>query len=355
MEGSIQSSLGKEKTVNIGNTNLWLLNVLRGVSALLIVLYHYTVQYDKSIGHVVPYTITVPWGCYAVYTFFMLSGFLTVYTYKENTTASGFLKKRFLRLYPMYWICMVVTTLYMIVIMPERMPSLKQFLVNLTMMPSLFGIDAIDGVYWTLIKELFFYIGFAIILRLGLIKGSKTGWVWGWLGISLFGAIYTYGPISFPLRGGVSLFLMPEYIYAFLVGCSVYYFNVSKDLKNRIAWLGYMMVCIVFCFCMKAGEVTVFFTVAVGILIVCSQKRINEWAYPVKRVFTPILIVSEISYVLYLTHQFIGFGIIRMMERYGLVKEMWMIVPVSQAILLAVILHYGVERKLNYFIIKKTK
>ena len=76
----------------------------------------------------------------------------------------------------MFWICMVVTTLYMFVIMPERMPSLKQFLVNLTMMPSLLGIDAIDGVYWTLVKELLFYIGFAIILRLGLIKGGKTGW-----------------------------------------------------------------------------------------------------------------------------------------------------------------------------------
>ena len=33
---------------------LWLLNVLRGISALLIVLYHYTTQYDLSIGHVRP-------------------------------------------------------------------------------------------------------------------------------------------------------------------------------------------------------------------------------------------------------------------------------------------------------------
>ena len=68
----MESTLKKE--------NLWLLNVLRGISALLIVLYHYTVQYEKSIGHLVPYTVTIPWGCYAVNTFFMLSGFLTVYT-----------------------------------------------------------------------------------------------------------------------------------------------------------------------------------------------------------------------------------------------------------------------------------
>ena len=347
MEGSIQSFSGEEKTVSTGNKNLWLLNVLRGVSAILIVLYHYTVQYDKSIGHIVPYTFTVPWGCYAVYTFFMLSGFLTVYTCKENITVSRFLKKRFFRLYPMFWICMTVTALYMFILMPERMPSLKQFLVNLTMMPSLFGIDAVDGVYWTLVKELFFYIGFAIILWLGLIKGGKTGWLWGWLGISLFSVIYSYGPVHFPFRGSVSLVLMPEYIYAFLVGCSVYYFNVSKDLKNKIVFVGYMMSCIVLCFYMKSGQVAMFFTVSLGTLIVCSQKRINEWIYPVKRVLTPILIVSEISYELYLTHQFIGFGIIRMMERYGLIAEVWVLLPIAHAIFLAIVLHYGIEVKIN--------
>ena len=33
-----------EKRIN----SLWLLDVFRGLSALLIVLYHYTTQYDKS-------------------------------------------------------------------------------------------------------------------------------------------------------------------------------------------------------------------------------------------------------------------------------------------------------------------
>lgn len=36
-----------EKKIN----SLWLLDIFRGISALLIVLYHYTTQYDKSIGH----------------------------------------------------------------------------------------------------------------------------------------------------------------------------------------------------------------------------------------------------------------------------------------------------------------
>lgn len=345
MEGSLQSSSKKE--VSTSKTNLWLLNVLRGVSALLIVLYHYTVQYDKSIGHIVPYTFTVPQGCYAVYTFFMLSGFLTVYTCKENETAVHFVKKRFLRLYPMFWICMAVTTLYMFILMPERIPSIKQFLVNMTMVPSLFGVSAVDGVYWTLVKELFFYIGFAIILQMRLLKKDKANWLWGWLGLAVFSVVYSYGPFHFPFRGGISLFLMPEYIYAFLAGCSVYYFNKSKKMKNKAMLIGYMMICVGLCFWMKAGEIAVFFAVSLGILLICTQKRINEQIYICKGILTPMLFISEISYVLYLTHQFTGFAIIQIMERYGLVAEVWIVIPIIHAILLAAILHYSVEQVIS--------
>lgn len=180
---------GKESMVEKKNNrvmgkkvnSLWLLDVFRGVSALLIVLYHYTTQYDKSIGHIGNYALTFPWGCYAVYAFFMLSGFLIVYTYKDTFNIVSFLKKRFLRLYPMFWICMLVTTIYMSFIFPERMPTVKQFLFNLTMFPTLFGSTAIDGVYWTMPKEIIFYIIFAIIAVMGGKKRRKQngyGYVW---------------------------------------------------------------------------------------------------------------------------------------------------------------------------------
>ena len=96
MERSLQSYSRKDQAVNRKSANretLWLLNVIRGVSALMIMFYHYTTQYDNSIGHLVRYSVTVPWGCYAVYTFFMLSGFLTVYSCKEDANAVSFLKK----------------------------------------------------------------------------------------------------------------------------------------------------------------------------------------------------------------------------------------------------------------------
>ena len=69
-----------------------------------------------------------------------------------------------------------------------------------------------------------------------------------------------------------------------------------------------------------------------------------------KKLLRPLIFISEISYILYLTHQFIGFGIIRLMEANGMIAEFWVLLPILHAILLAAILHYGVEMKINKFI-----
>lgn len=60
-----------------------------------------------------------------------------------------------------------------------------------------------------------------------------------------------------------------------------------------------------------------------------------------------MLFLSKISYVLYLTHQFIGFGLIRKIEINGLTNEAWVIIPIVHAVLLATFFHYEVEIKIN--------
>lgn len=68
-----------------------------------------------------------------------------------------------------------------------------------------------------------------------------------------------------------------------------------------------------------------------------------------------ILVLSDISYVLYLTHQFIGFGIIYNMENGGIIGEKWIIIPMLHACLLALFLHYVVEANINKKIKKLCK
>ena len=334
--------------------SLWMLDVLRGFSALLIVLYHYTTQYEKSIGHVEMYGVSIPWGCHAVYMFFMLSGFLIVYTYKENFNIVSFMKKRCIRLYPMFWVCMVVTTIYMIFIFPERVPSVKQFLFNITMFPTLFGTEAIDGVYWTMPKELIFYIVFSVIALWGGIKGKQsTIWLWLCMSIELICLGYCFSPFDLPAQWGIMFFMIPDYMYVFLAGCAVYYLNYTKNMQQKRVMILYLIICTFLCKFLCSNSTFIFFIFSLVVLILCSREQTNQKTEDMKWLLRPLIFISEISYVLYLTHQFIGFGIIQKMEMHGMTAEVWMLLPIAHAILLATILHYGVELRINRMIKKR--
>lgn len=241
---------------------------------------------------------------------------------------------------------MTVTTIYMLLIMPERAPSLKQFVLNLTMLPSFFGVNAVDGVYWTLAKELMFYLGFAGVILIGRVK-KNTLWLWIWLGLEIVCLTYTCSPIDLPFQWGITILLIPDYVFAFLAGSAVYYLTRGGNQKEKIMMSGFILVCIFLCFYLRSWDVVLFFALAICALIVCSNGWMNRKTACLQYVFRPFLFLAEISYVLYLTHQFIGFGIIQKMESNGMVGEAWVLLPIIHAILLAAALHYVVEKRIN--------
>lgn len=63
------------------------LNWIRGVAALLIMLYHYTTRYQEVLGHNEGWNVNFFYGCGAVNIFFILSGFLTAMTLKRRILA----------------------------------------------------------------------------------------------------------------------------------------------------------------------------------------------------------------------------------------------------------------------------
>lgn len=100
---------------------------------------------------------------------------------------------------------------------------------------------------------------------------------------------------------------------------------------------------------------TIFFLGAIIAVWFCSDEKINKKTNSIKKLLKPILVLSDISYVLYLTHQFIGFGIIYNMENGGIIGEKWIIIPMLHACLLALFLHYVVEANINKKIKKLCK
>ena len=159
------------------------IQVLRGLAAALVVLHHGTQAWSGSLHA----ANSAGWsnGAAGVDIFFVMSGFVMCSSLGERAQAPhparDFLKRRLLRLVPLYW---VVTLLYVLNLVraAHHIPSLKStpILLNLTplhlfcslcLIPffNSFGtVQPILPVGWTLCFEMFFYLllAFALATRL---------------------------------------------------------------------------------------------------------------------------------------------------------------------------------------------
>lgn len=333
----------------MGREHIKELDLFRGIGAIFVMLYHYTTRYEISFGHVGNYKIYVPWGYTAVSLFFMLSGFLIFLNLKEEDTALKFLYKKVIRLYPTYWAAIFLTTLSNTFLLPERVRPFSTILVNFTMVQRFFDIENVDTVYWTLYYELLFYIIIAIAISLGKRKDIKgiSPIVWYiFMGFVIIFSKIRLNNLDYKGIEWMSKLIMPRYIHMFIVGIMLYY--LYKDKKNFFAH-GVILLGIYNHYINHDLEYTRFFILYILLFyLVVYGVRIST---PLDR---PIAFIAKISYPLYLTHQFIGYGIIRWMEAVGMTHEIFLIIPIAISILLAYLLHHFVEEpSVRYFKRKK--
>src|SRR5689334_6048092 len=153
------------------------IDLLRFLAALSVVLFHYSFRgYAADDMSIMPYPLLAPaakYGYLGVDLFFLISRFVIV------MSASGggvrrFVVSRAARLYPAFWACCTVTFLLSVAIGGSRYSaSVGQYLVNLTMLSSFFGVASLDGVYWSLFVELKFYILVAILCLYNKVEGIQ--------------------------------------------------------------------------------------------------------------------------------------------------------------------------------------
>ena len=138
------------------------LDALRGLAALSVVLFHYTYQYFILTGYSEPIVSFFKFGGVGVQLFFVISGFVIFLTLDKSKSVFDFFVSRFSRLYPPYWFAVIFTSLVILITQVlGKEVDLKTFLLNMTMLQYFFGVDDIDGVYWTLRVEITFYFWIA--------------------------------------------------------------------------------------------------------------------------------------------------------------------------------------------------
>ena len=261
-----------------------------------------------------------------------------------------FIWKRAKRLYPAYWICIVITSIVMGLFLPENLRDIKTILINLTMLQNFVGVTNVDGVYWTLSFELIFYFYVAVLL---LIKNRSLKLIrniaFVWVGISyIYLAFETIGVSNIAMKT-VRLVMIPYFCAPFAGG--VFLAVVAKNRKRDYFSYGGGLATIVLSFLLQELSYAVLYGIAAGMLFIVVEKRFiaMDSAYSSKiekgsNVLSPLAFVASISYPLYLLHQFIGFAIIVHLERAGLTGELVIFIPIILLFALAWGVQLGVDK-----------
>ncbi len=319
------------------------LDYIRAISCILVILYHYTTKYGEAISKI-DYPFSVPWGHMAVCSFFLLSGFLCLYTSKENIELGSFLKSKFIRLYPVYWVAMIITTIVCIFSLPQVVVSIKEFILNLTMVPEVFKIKFVDGAYWTLLRELVFYIFIALLLKFKL-KGKINYISFAWL-IVLFIMYFINLKYDHFIVSLANYAFIYNYAQQFIAGMMIFKILESQSLKQSIFPIINLMLCVVCNFITRGLGYTIFLLVVVTLtLVVVLNTKFNFYKLNDKaiKILKPLSFIALISYPIYLVHQNIGYAIISLFESIGVTSEFVIIIPITVAILLGWLLHKFVE------------
>lgn len=218
---------------NSKNEYLDVLQVFRGIAALMVVLHHSisSIKYYHKIDY--PFLDYIGFlGKFGVDFFFVLSGFIITYSAyyknKEPNSFSNYIKNRLIRIYVPY-LPIGIFMLIVYTFLPGFSNSNRDIsmLTSLTLIPH--GNPALS-VAWTLSFELCFYLLFSISFY------SKKTWNWFVLFWFIFILIFTYSPFSSLniIENPFLKILFSTYNIEFILGYILALLSVRKIRINKI-------------------------------------------------------------------------------------------------------------------------
>ncbi len=272
------------------------LQILRGISSLLVVLFHLT-ETIKGEGHGTFLNGIFKNSSSAVSIFFVLSGFIIYVSSKKliNSKSTGlFYAKRLIRIFPVYWFSISYVTLYLYFLKPSNLPdSFPEWIKTLILFP---GHTMLNGVSWSLSYELFFYLLFGL-----LILNSKSKYFLFLLillslarclsiidiDFNYSNFIFSYGNILFSM--GVITAIASEKIKIRNAKTSIFLFMASFVIY--IYW-DYLQADRTFLYDFLVGIFSCLF-----IITLLGAEPLFD-----NKIFRPLIVLGNISYSLYLIH-----------------------------------------------------
>ena len=288
------------------------LDALRGLAALAVVLFHYTTNLRLNYPQFNP-PIELPHGHFGVELFFVVSGFVIFMSLARVRSVAEFAIARVGRLYPAYWAAVLFTSAILSTGgLPDRALDWTSSILNLSMLQEFFGARHVDGVYWTLSRELVFYL-----LMGALLRWKKTDRVHAVMGLLLL----VQAGLSIAARTGLpelrhnnlaSMLLFP-YIHLFSAGIALYGIHRNRHSRRDLLLLGSTVLCELLLPRPEGGTLGHLIVLAcmTGVGLVATDRL--RWLAT-----RPLLWLGSISYALYLVHQNIGYWMIHRLTANGI-------------------------------------
>lgn len=158
-------------------TRLEWIDSLRGMAALAVAamhIYERLRSHYPDIGFFKKNSIAgfiiedfLNFGKVGIVVFFLISGFVIPFSL-YNKDIRQFSITRFFRLYPAYWVSIILALII------NGMPAIIILLANITMLQKFVGIPDMVGVYWTLQIELIFYVICALLFFYKVLYNKKV-------------------------------------------------------------------------------------------------------------------------------------------------------------------------------------
>jgi peptidoglycan/LPS O-acetylase OafA/YrhL len=279
------------------------LQALRALAALGVVLFH-LLPFEAKYLHgasIVPLGFSA--GRAGVDLFFVLSGFLAVWTTRGPAGAGAaqrFLLRRVTRIYPTYWLyCVPLIVGAIAAPVGGVRPNL---IASLLLIPN--AAPPLLLVAWTLEFEIYFYLVFALMIGAGLPPRGRilTLVAWG-------GAVVAAHVLLAPTRAQALLdALSSPLVFEFLAGCAAAY-CCSAGLSRAVSSVAGILGCGVLVigliwsetlFALPWLRVAAFGIGAALLLVGCFGEDVV-----IRRTLPRVIVrIGDASYSLYLSHLF---------------------------------------------------
>ena len=306
------------------------LDLLRFVAALSVMMFHYGYRGYMADGLLNPrFTIIAPvarFGYLGVNLFFMISGFVILIS-AEGKSAASFFQSRVVRLFPAYWVACTITYVSMHALGAAHLArTFNDWLANLTMLQGTFVVPNVDGVYWTLLTELRFYLLVFLVCATGLFSALPlllAGWA-GYAFLAMRKIIVPDAPAIYP------------YCIYFIAGAAFYLIYRRRALAVAlplVAVSGYMAfqrctddaAMIARNYGQTVSPVTLALVVGtffvIFALIASRRLRLRERAW--------MSVLGAMTYPLYLLHQFLGYALLNKLTAGAMkYRYIWLVVVV---------------------------